>query len=67
MLLAIAIAARLAKTFQEYVLRMVVQKFGKNVFDNGLKQTLCLAYQEFEEQKRKVIFRDIFKKFFLRF
>jgi ATP-binding cassette, subfamily B, bacterial len=49
--IAIAIAARLAKTFQEYVLRMVVQKFGKNVFDDGLKQTLRLSYQEFEEQR----------------
>lgn len=47
----IAIAARLARTFQEYVLRLVVQQFGKNVFDEGLKQTLRLSYQEFEEQR----------------
>ena len=47
----IAIAAKLAKTFQEYVLRLVVQKFGKNIFDDGLKQTLRLSYQEFEEQR----------------
>ena len=48
---AISIAAKLAKTFQEYVLRLVVQKFGKSVFDDGLKQTLRLSYQEFEEQR----------------
>src|SRR6186713_1207770 len=48
---SVAVAARLAKTFQEYVLKLVVQKFGKNVFDEGLKQTLRLSYQEFEEQR----------------
>lgn len=47
----ISIAAKLAKTFQEYVLRLVVQKFGKAVFDDGLKQTLRLSYQEFEDQR----------------
>jgi len=47
----VSIAAKLAKTFQEYMLRLVVQKFGKSVFDDGLKQTLRLSYQEFEEQR----------------
>ncbi len=49
--IAVAIASKLAKTFQDYVLRLVVQKFGKAVFDDGLKQTLRLSYQEFEEQR----------------
>jgi ATP-binding cassette subfamily B protein len=49
--IAISIAAKLAKTFQEYVLRLVVQKFGKAVFDDGLKQTLRLSFQEYEEQR----------------
>ncbi len=49
--IGISILAKLAKTFQEYVLRLVVQKFGKAVFDDGLKQTLRLSYQEFEEQR----------------
>ncbi|MGZ8537391.1 MAG: ABC transporter ATP-binding protein [Flavisolibacter sp.] len=49
--IGIAVAARLAKSFQEYFLKLVVQKFGKNVFDEGLKQTLRLSYQEFEEQR----------------
>ncbi|MBC7937218.1 MAG: ABC transporter ATP-binding protein [Rhizobacter sp.] len=47
----VAIASKLAKAFQDYVLRLVVQKFGKAVFDDGLKQTLRLNYQEFEEQR----------------
>ena len=49
--IGIAIAARLAKSFQEYVLKMVIQKFGKSVFDDGLKQTLRLSFQEFEDQR----------------
>jgi len=49
--IGVAIASKLAKTFQEYVLRLVVQKFGKSVFDDGLKQTIRLTYQEFEDQR----------------
>ena len=49
--ITVAIAAKAAKAFQEYVLRTVVQKFGKSVFDDGLKQTLRLSYQEFEDQR----------------
>ena len=49
--IGVAIAGKLAKSFQEYVLRLVVQKFGKNVFDEGLKQTLRLSYEEFEDQR----------------
>jgi ATP-binding cassette subfamily B protein len=47
----IAMAARLAKTFQDYTLKLVVQKFGMQMFNDGLKQTLRLSYQEFEEQQ----------------
>jgi ATP-binding cassette subfamily B protein len=45
----VAIAARLAKAFNDYVTRLVVQKFGLSVFDEGLKHTLRLPYHEFEE------------------
>lgn len=47
----VAVAARLFKTIQEYLLRLVVQKFGMQVFNDGLKQTLRLNYQEYEEQR----------------
>jgi len=47
----VAIGSKLAKAFQDYFLRLVVQKFGRSVFDDGLKQTLRLSYQEFEEQR----------------
>src|SRR6187455_3479783 len=48
---AVAMGGRIAKTFQEYVMRLVVQKFGMQVFNDGLKQTLRLSYQEFEDQR----------------
>ncbi len=47
---AVAMAARLAKTFQDFVLTLVVQKFGMQVFNNGLRQTLRLSFQEFEDR-----------------
>jgi len=46
----IAFAARVAKTFQDYVLTLVVQRFGMQVFNDGLRQTLRLSYQEFEDR-----------------
>ncbi|MEO8473083.1 MAG: ABC transporter ATP-binding protein [Chryseolinea sp.] len=49
--IAIAVAARLIKAFQEYYTRQAVQKFGMNIFNDGLKQTLRLTFQEFEEQR----------------
>ncbi|MBN8859923.1 MAG: ABC transporter ATP-binding protein [Sphingobacteriales bacterium] len=47
----IALAARLTKSFQEYITRLAVQKFGKQIFNDGLKQTLRLSFQEFEAQR----------------
>src|SRR5665647_331140 len=44
----IALLARLARAFNEFVTRIVVQKFGLSVFDEGLRHTLRLPYHEFE-------------------
>ncbi len=49
--IAVAMVARLCRSFQEFVMRLVVQRFGMQVFNDGLKQTLRLSYQEFEEQR----------------
>lgn len=46
---AIALLARIAQAFTEYVTRLIVQKFGMSVFNEGLRHTLRLPYQEFEE------------------
>ena len=48
---AIALLARLAKTFQDYTMRLAVQKFGMQIFNDGLKQTLRLSFEEFEGQR----------------
>lgn len=48
--IGIALAAQLAATFKDYVIRLVVQKFGLQIFNNGLRQTLRLPFQEFEDQ-----------------
>jgi ATP-binding cassette subfamily B protein len=47
----VAIAARIARAFQDYVTRLAVQKFGMQIFNDGLRQTLRLSFQEFEEQR----------------
>lgn len=47
----VAIVARLTKSLQEYVLRLVVQEFGMQLFNDGLRQTLRLSYQEYEMQR----------------
>ena len=47
----VALLSRAAKSFQEYLTRMVVQKFGMQVFNDGLKHTLRLSFQEYEEQR----------------
>jgi ATP-binding cassette, subfamily B, bacterial len=46
----VAIASRACKAMQDYVTRLVVQRFGTQIFNDGLRQTLRLRYQEFEDQ-----------------
>src|SRR5690606_18800667 len=48
--IAIALGAQLFATLKDYVIRMVVQKFGMDIFNQGLRQTLRLPFQEFEDQ-----------------
>ncbi len=47
--IGVALLARLTQAFTDYFTRLVVQKFGLSVFDEGLKHTLRLPYSEFEE------------------
>lgn len=47
---AIALAAQTASAFKDYVIQLVVQKFGMQIFNDGLRQTLRLPFQEFEDQ-----------------
>ena len=47
----IALLARLTKAAQDYITRKTVARLGMNIFNDGLKQTLRLSYQEFEESR----------------
>ncbi|GAB2543160.1 ABC transporter ATP-binding protein [Spirosoma aerophilum] len=50
----VAVLSNITKAFQEYFTRLVVQKFGTDIFNDGLKQTLRLSYQEFGDQSSGV-------------
>ncbi|AUD00372.1 ABC transporter ATP-binding protein [Spirosoma pollinicola] len=50
----VAILSNITKAFQEYFTRLVVQKFGTDIFNDGLKQTLRLSYEEFGDQSSGV-------------
>nr|WP_295929503.1 ABC transporter ATP-binding protein [uncultured Dyadobacter sp.] len=47
----IAVLARLCKAGQDYIMRKAVARFGMFIFNDGLKQTLRLSFQEFEESR----------------
>jgi ATP-binding cassette subfamily B protein len=47
----VAVLSRLAKALQEYLTRLVVQKLGTNIFNDGLRHLLRLKYQEFEDMR----------------
>lgn len=50
-LIGVAMASRIAKAFQDYTVNSVIQKFGADVYTDGLKQALQLPYQQFEDQR----------------
>ncbi len=47
----VAMISRIAKAFQDYVTSLVIQKFGARVYTDGLKHSLLLPFQEFEDQR----------------
>jgi ATP-binding cassette, subfamily B, bacterial len=49
--IGVALMARLLRGFQEYFSRVTVARFGMDIFNEGLKQTLRLSYQEFEQSR----------------
>ncbi len=48
---ALALGSRLARAFQDYTLRKATQRMGMQVFNDGLKQTLRLPYQDLLDQR----------------
>ena len=43
--------SRIAKAFQDYTVNVVIQKFGAKIFTDGLKHSMSLPYQDFEDQR----------------
>lgn len=51
MIIGAAMVSRIAKAFQDYVVNVVIQKFGANLYTDGLKHALRLPFQDFEDQR----------------
>ncbi|MEJ5105405.1 ABC transporter ATP-binding protein [Chryseobacterium sp. MYb328] len=51
LLIGTAMISRIAKAFQDYVVSVITQKFGAKIFTDGLKHSMALPYQEFEDQR----------------
>ena len=51
MSVGVAMVSRVAKSFQDYVVNVVVQKFGAKVFTDGLQHSMRLPYQDFADQR----------------
>lgn len=49
--IVVSLAGRFAKAFQDYITKKAVAAFGMQIFNDGLKQTLRLNFQEFEESR----------------
>ncbi len=49
-IMGIAMVSRIAKNFQDYVVNVVIQKYGARLYTDGLRHALRLPYQEFEDQ-----------------
>ena len=46
-----AMVSRIAKNFQDYFVNVITQKLGAQIYSDGLKHSLELPYQIFEDQR----------------
>lgn len=53
LLLAVGVAfvSRVAKNFQDYFVNVITQKVGTEMYADGIRHSLSLPYQDFEDQK----------------
>ena len=51
LLIGTAMVSRIAKALQDYFSNVLIQKFGATIFTDGLKHSMRLPYQDFEEQR----------------
>ncbi len=47
----VAMISRIAKNFQDYVVNVVVQRVGADMYTDGIRHSLELPYQVFEDQR----------------
>lgn len=47
----VAFVSRVAKNFQDYYINVITQKLGAEIYSDGLKHSLELPYQVFEDQR----------------
>src|SRR4030095_5021337 len=50
-LISVAMVSRIAKAFQDYFSNVIIQKFGAKIFTDGLRHSMRLPYQDFEDQR----------------
>jgi ATP-binding cassette subfamily B protein len=48
---AVALFSRFCRAMQDYVVKLVVQRFGVQIFNDGIRHTLRLSYQEFMNER----------------
>lgn len=49
--IGVAMVSRIAKAFQDYTMSVVIQKFGARVYTDGLKHSMQLPFQAFEDKR----------------
>ncbi len=47
----VAMVSRITKAFQDYFTSLVIQKLGADIYTDGLKHTLKIPFNEFEDQR----------------
>lgn len=50
-LIGVAMVSRIAKNFQDYFLNVIIQKTGADIYTAGIKHSLELPYEVFEDQR----------------
>lgn len=49
--ISVAMVSRIAKAFQDYTASLVIQRFGADIYVDGLKHSLRMPYNEFEDKQ----------------
>jgi ATP-binding cassette subfamily B protein len=51
MAVGVAFVSRVAKNFQDYYVNVIVQKVGADLYSDGIRHSLALPFQTFEDQR----------------